>query len=144
MHYEQMRSAAQTHARRRAGGWLHSAVALAMLWGAPVSADTAAPQLPRGKGEQCVEPTDEMRRDHMNFLMHQRDETVHRGIRTTRHSLAECLSCHAREDAQGNYIAVNAEGEFCQVCHAFTAVSMDCFGCHASKPSPESDRVTER
>ncbi len=139
-----MKSAGQTHARCTARGWLRSAVALAMLWGAPVSADTVAPQLPRGKGEQCVEPTNVMRRDHMNFLMHQRDETVHRGIRTKQHSLAECLSCHAREDAQGNYIAVDAEGEFCQVCHAFTAVSMDCFGCHASRPSPDGNRVTER
>lgn len=118
---------------------------LVLSWGgAPVGADSVAPELPRGKGEQCVEPTDVMRRDHMNFLMHQRDETVHRGIRTKRHSLAECLSCHAREDAQGNYLAVNAEGEFCQACHAFTGVSMDCFGCHASKPAPKRDRVTRR
>lgn len=130
--------------RRTAGAALCTTVALAVFWSAAGYAESAAPQLPRGKGEQCVEPTDVMRRDHMNFLTHQRDQTVHRGIRTTRHSLVECLGCHAREDAQGKYIAINARGEFCEACHAFTAVSMDCFGCHASKPASGRDRLTRR
>ncbi|MBV5325306.1 MAG: hypothetical protein J0626_08585, partial [Rhodospirillaceae bacterium] len=34
------------------------------------------------KGEQCVEPTDFMRRNHMKLLNHQRDETVIEGVRT--------------------------------------------------------------
>lgn len=56
------------------------------------------PDVTTGKGEQCVEPTPDMRRNHMRYLTHQRDETVHRGIRTKRHSLKECVACHAGED----------------------------------------------
>jgi hypothetical protein len=103
-------------------------------WTAVAAADTSMPTPPRGKGEQCVEPTDVMRRDHMRFLTHQRDETTHRGIRTKKHSLVECLECHTRKDAQGKFMPVNAEGEFCNVCHDYSGVTMDCFECHATTP----------
>lgn len=84
--------------------------------------------------ERCVEDTDVMRREHMQFLTHQRDETMHRGIRTDKHSLINCISCHANKDTQNKYIPVNAEGQFCNSCHVFAGVSMDCFQCHATKP----------
>ena len=87
-----------------------------------------------GKGEQCVEPTDVMRTSHFEFLLHQRDETVKNGVRTKEHSLKNCVSCHANKDDQGHYIPVNAEGQFCNVCHQATSVSIDCFQCHATKP----------
>ncbi|NOR18726.1 MAG: hypothetical protein GQ538_01390, partial [Xanthomonadales bacterium] len=45
------------------------------------------PVIPMGQGESCVEDTDYMRRNHMDLLMHERDETVHEGIREKRHSL---------------------------------------------------------
>lgn len=89
--------------------------------------------------QQCVEDTDVMRRDHMKFLMHQRDETMHKGIRTKKHSLINCISCHANKDDQGGYIPVNAEGQFCNSCHTFVGVSMDCFQCHATKPRNPAD-----
>ena len=92
------------------------------------------PDITRGEGAQCVEPTDVMRRDHMRFLKHQRDETVHRGIRTTKHSLTGCIGCHAQRDASGKAIPVNATGQFCESCHSYAAVSMDCFECHATVP----------
>ena len=41
-------------------------------------------------GEQCVEPNDIMRRNHMTYLMHQRDETVIEGIRGKKYSLQQC------------------------------------------------------
>ena len=44
--------------------------------------------------KSCVEPTDFMRRNHMEVIKHQRDETVHGGIRSTKHSLAVCIACH--------------------------------------------------
>ena len=44
--------------------------------------------------ESCVEPTEFMRRNHMEVIKHQRDETVHNGIRSTKHSLAGCIECH--------------------------------------------------
>lgn len=90
---------------------------------------------PAAKGDECVEPADVMRRNHMTFLMHQRDETVHRGIRDAKHSLVGCIDCHAQRDAQGVAIPVDAEGQFCQSCHSFAGVRMDCFECHASVPA---------
>ncbi len=101
------------------------------------AADVKLPTLPRGKGEACVEPTDLMRKQHMDFLHHQRDETVYNGIRTKRHSLHECVSCHAQKDAADEFIPVNAAEQFCQSCHAFVSVKLDCFECHASRPDKD-------
>ena len=92
------------------------------------------PEVSRGKGEQCVEPVPDIRRNHMRYLMHQRDETMHQGIRTKRHSLKECIACHVRTDNQGKAMPVNAPGQFCESCHRYAAVSMDCFQCHATTP----------
>ena len=82
------------------------------------------------KGEQCVEPVDEMRRNHMKMLLHQRDRTVHAGIRTTRHSLKNCIDCHA--NAKTN--SVLGKDGFCESCHTYAAVSLDCFECHSPSP----------
>jgi hypothetical protein len=84
------------------------------------------------KGDKCVEPTEVMRRDHMNMILHQRDETMHRGIRSSKHSLKECINCHA--DPVTNSV-LGPEG-FCEACHTYAAVSMDCFSCHT--PTAES------
>lgn len=97
---------------------------------------------PAVMGEHCVEPTDVMRRDHMQFLMHQRDDTVHAGIRGARHSLVGCIGCHAQVNADGAAIPVDAEGQFCESCHDFVGVSIDCFGCHASVPASDQARGT--
>ncbi len=82
------------------------------------------------KGEQCVEPVDVMRREHMNMLKHQRDETLREGIRGNKYSLTECVECHATkspEIAGGNIRTVKP---FCAECHKFAAVKIDCFECH--------------
>jgi hypothetical protein len=92
------------------------------------------PEITRGKGEQCVADTDYMRRFHMDVLTHQRDQTVQDGVRTTRFSLKGCVACHARKDDSGAFLPVNAPGQFCAVCHDYTAVTIDCFQCHAEKP----------
>lgn len=84
------------------------------------------PDMTIHKGEQCVEPTEVMRRDHMNFILHQRDKTVYEGIRTNKHSLKKCINCHA--DPKTN--SVLGENGFCESCHIYAAVSMDCFSCH--------------
>ena len=111
---------------------------------AGVAADESRVPLPAipaaAKGEQCVEPTDVMRREHMNFLMHQRDETVHGGIRGAKHSLVGCIACHAQSDAAGVAIPIDAEGQFCESCHGFAGVDMDCFGCHAAVPAENPAR----
>jgi hypothetical protein len=88
--------------------------------------------------EQCVEPTELMRRQHMELIRHQRDATVYGGIRSTKHSLARCVGCHASYDADQQPISIVARGQFCQTCHAFAAVTLNCFQCHSNVP--EADR----
>ena len=108
--------------------------------GVTATAEIRLPVPPGADGESCVEPVEVMRRDHMDLLMHQRDRTVRDGIRTSKHSLVNCLSCHTRKDASGAYIPVNAAGEFCQVCHGSAGVRMDCFECHATRPDAHALR----
>lgn len=86
------------------------------------------------KMEQCVAPTQDMRRNHFEMIKHQRDLTVRQGIRKTDDSLAGCVDCHARKDAAGTAVAVHSEGQFCAGCHEYTAVSIDCFSCHSAVP----------
>jgi hypothetical protein len=81
-------------------------------------------------GEKCVEPTDVMRRSHMDFILHQRDETMHRGIRTSKHSFKNCVNCHA-DPVTGSVLGKDG---FCSSCHHYAAVHIDCFGCHTDKP----------
>ena len=85
--------------------------------------------------DNCVAPTEVMRRNHMDFLKHGRDVTVREGDREQDFSLAECIDCHAGTDASGNPIPVDAEGQFCQVCHDYLAVNPDCFQCHRTTPA---------
>jgi len=101
-----------------------------------VMADSIGPELKinRANGDECVLPAEEIRKDHMKHLNHQRDDTMYDGIRTKQFSLKECINCHANKDEEGKYIPVNAPGEFCQTCHAYTSVKLDCFECHATKP----------
>ena len=101
-----------------------------------VSAFAGAPKpdIPKGKGDQCVEDTDFMRKNHMEILLHQRDETMHRGIRTKKHALKECIECHAVYDDNGQAVNHLNPKHFCVQCHEYTSVSIDCFDCHASKP----------
>ncbi len=86
------------------------------------------------RGEACVEPLPVIRRDHMKFLMHQRDDTVYGGIRGARHSLVGCLDCHAAKDDAGQWVRIDAPGQFCASCHEYASVQIDCFGCHSALP----------
>ncbi len=81
---------------------------------------------------ECVESVSVMRKNHMDFLFHQRDNTMYYGIRTKRFSLKGCISCHVQRDEQGREIPVNAKDQFCEDCHQYVAVNIDCFGCHAA------------
>jgi predicted CXXCH cytochrome family protein len=106
-----------------------------LLLGSVSAADSKwLPKLPRGQGEQCVAETDWMRRNHMTVLMHQRDKTVHDGIRTKRFSLKGCVECHAVRGADNKPVTIASPKHFCRACHDYTAVRMDCFECHASRP----------
>ena len=92
------------------------------------------PAIPMGQGASCVEDTDFMRRNHMEMLKHQRDETTLRGVRSRQHSLKECINCHAVLGPDMMPVTVSSPTHFCRSCHDYTAVSIDCFQCHASRP----------
>ena len=99
-----------------------------------VTADVPLPDIPKGKGDKCVEDTDFMRKNHMELILHQRDETVHKGIRTKKHSFKECINCHAVKDADNVPVSFKSPKHFCNSCHTYAAVKIDCFECHASRP----------
>jgi hypothetical protein len=86
----------------------------------------------------CVAPEEEMRRNHMEYILHQRDETMHEGVRTRQFSLEECINCHAVKDEQGEYVRVEDERHFCATCHTYASVKIDCFQCHADVPVRQS------
>lgn len=88
--------------------------------------------------ENCVEPTEYMRRNHMEVIRHQRDTTVYGGIRSTKHSLAGCVECHVGYDAQHKPVGIDADGQFCAACHDYAAVQLNCFDCHATVPEGEA------
>lgn len=83
------------------------------------------------KGEQCVEDTDYMRKNHMKVLDHHRDRVVIDGVRTKKHSLKECINCHASEKTGS---VAQSKDDFCISCHSYTAVKVDCFDCHSTRP----------
>lgn len=107
------------------------------LWLAPAVAQ--APVIPAARGEQCVADTDLMRKNHMDMLNHQRDETVIDGVRGKPFSLVGCVDCHAQTTAAGEPVRIDAPGQFCESCHQYAAVSIDCFSCHAAIPAQQSD-----
>ncbi len=109
--------------------------ALLAITGTSAVADSRVPlpQLAPALGERCVEDTAFMRRNHMDLLKHQRDETVHRGIRTEKHSLNNCLSCHAPKPEPQSA----EQPHFCQSCHQYAGIRLDCFQCHARYGDPK-------
>ena len=90
--------------------------------------------VPTPKGEKCVEPTPDMRANHMEYLLHKRNETMRQGIRTKQHSLVECINCHATPGKDGKIVRVSDERHFCASCHRSASVKLDCFECHADRP----------
>lgn len=107
---------------------------IGLILGWSSMAGEPGPVIPKGKGEQCVAETDFMRRNHMDLIVHQRDDTVIRGIRDEPFSLVECVDCHVQLDEDNQAVRIDEEGQFCASCHAYVAVKIDCFGCHAAVP----------
>ena len=97
--------------------------------GRVVVPDPATP----ANAQECVEPVDVMRRDHMKFLLHQRDDTVLDGIRTKKYSLTGCVNCHAQAGSNGEIVRAEDPGYFCTECHTYAAVKIDCFECHSDR-----------
>lgn len=92
------------------------------------SAAAITPKPDIGRGGQCVEDPQWMRRNHMRLLRHQRDEVVRKGIRDEKLSLKNCIECHAsaKDDS-----VIARDDSFCVACHRYEAVAIDCFECHS-------------
>ena len=102
-----------------------------------LSGDGLYPEVPKAKAryseeQACVEPVADMRKNHMEYILHQRDATMHEGIRTKQHSLEECINCHVSDAPDAP--RYSDEQHFCKSCHTFAAVRIDCFQCHADRP----------
>ena len=119
------------------------AIAAFMTWLLPLSLVSAAgssfgevsipdPETPT-TATQCVEPTEVMRRDHMKFLLHQRDATVIEGIRSEKYSLVGCVNCHNPSVENEKIVRYEDPEHFCAGCHLYTSVTIDCFECHADR-----------
>lgn len=108
------------------------AVALALLLALTSLAALAGAPKPVIRIEnpgQCIAPAEEMRKNHMVMLKHQRDRTLRQGIRGEPASLNECINCHASKTTGS---VAGPEG-FCQSCHSYAAVKLDCWDCHQPK-----------
>ena len=91
---------------------------------------TAKPVIEIANPGKCIAPVGEMRRNHMDMLKHQRDRTMRQGIRGEPASLNACIECHASKKT-GSVLGSN--DNFCQGCHSYAAVKLDCFECHTGK-----------
>ena len=94
----------------------------------------ALPAIPRAKGAHCVRPAAWMRKNHMKLLMRVRYEAVHEGIRNRQESLPGCMGCHVSKLADGKYPSVRSRKFFCNACHEYVGVRIDCFSCHSNRP----------
>jgi len=109
--------------------WLASML-LCLCVPAAWAAESNAPKLDIGKGGQCVEEPQWMRKNHMHLLKHQRDETLRKGVRDEKLGLKNCIECHAstKDDS-----VIARDDSFCVGCHRYEAVKIDCFECHSGK-----------
>ncbi len=93
------------------------------------------PQVPKAHGKQCVAEPAFMRRNHMELLFHRRDEVMQRGSRQASHRFDRCLTCHAVLDVNQQPVTHESDKHFCNVCHQYVTIKIDCFDCHNSTPS---------
>lgn len=90
---------------------------------------TANPAIEIANPGKCIAPAEEMRRNHMEMLKHQRDRSLRQGIRGEPASLNACIECHASKKTG----SVLGKGDFCESCHSYAAVKLDCWDCHQPK-----------
>ncbi len=82
------------------------------------------------KTTTCVAPPDEIRRTHPDLLKHRRDQTVRLGQRGGKTSLETCIDCHA---GKTNGAVTGRPDAFCEACHTYAGVRLDCFECHQAQ-----------
>ncbi len=83
-----------------------------------------------------------IRVDHMERLLHKRDETVYKGIRTKNDSLKACINCHVPEQHNGKVLRHTDPEHFCSTCHNYVATQLNCFQCHVDHPN-KGNQVAE-
>jgi hypothetical protein len=103
---------------------------LTLTGGTALARGVPAPVIELPTEGHCIAPPEEMRRNHMEMLKHQRDKTLREGIRGAKASLRGCIECHAGK-ASGS--VVTEHDGFCRNCHAYVAVKLDCWDCHQPK-----------
>lgn len=82
-------------------------------------------------GQQCIEPADWMKANHMKLLDQWRNEAVREGKTVYVNSQGKsynigidtCLNCHYDP-------AVNPADQFCVKCHDYASVKPTCWNCH--------------
>jgi hypothetical protein len=107
----------------------------ASAWAADAAGRVPRPEISVDAATQCIAAPDVMRRTHMDMLKHQRDRTVHLGERGVKVTLNACIDCHAGKGAGAAAgSVVGSPQAFCETCHRYAAVKLDCFDCHQPKP----------
>lgn len=94
--------------------------------------DKPTPKIQEGQ-VQCVESAEWMKANHMKLLDQWRHSVVREQDREytstsgkvfTKSLSNTCLDCHSNKS------------EFCDSCHTYASVKLNCFGCHVN---PEAD-----
>jgi hypothetical protein len=110
------------------------AILLALAALQPIAARAAGrvpqPQFEVDRSTTCVAPPQEIRRTHMELLKHRRDQTVRTGVRGGKTALETCIDCHAGKTTGS---VIGSPDAFCQSCHAYAGVQLDCFECHQAR-----------
>jgi len=125
--------------------WLSCAVSAAEESSSSNFGSVAIPQPTKPEAASaCVEPVEVMRREHMKFLLHQRDATVLEGKRDGKYSLTGCMDCHNPAQDDGKVVRYPDPQHFCADCHRYASVKIDCFECHADRglASSQQSRLT--
>jgi len=111
-------------------------VATAIAWAADSASRVPRPVVSVDETTQCIDSPEVMRRTHMEMLKHQRDRTVRLGERGVKVTLNACIDCHAGKGAGAAAgSAIGSPDAFCESCHRYAAVTLDCFDCHQPRPS---------
>lgn len=79
----------------------------------------------------------------MNYILHERNETMYKGIRNEPGSLAACIDCHVEPAENGQIAGIDSDQHFCSACHQHAAVQIDCFQCHADRPQKYISRIDQ-
>ena len=102
---------------------------LAIPAGATAGVDK--PGIEKARSGPCIAPPGVMRPGHPDLPKQQRTITVHGGVGDAQGDLEKCVRRHPSK--QTGSVAAGPQ-DFCESCHAYAGVKLDCFECHASRP----------